>query len=195
MNKTALDKSEAFYSASQWKLIWWKFKKHKLAVVSLVFLIGMYLVAIFCEFIAPYSKKSKNIKLLSSPPVTVHFFHKGRFVGPFIYDRTAIVNPITFERTYIENQNKRYKIQGFYQGEEYELWGLFKSNLHLFGVQTGGTLNILGTDSLGRDLFSRIIYGSRISLTIGLLGVALSLILGLILGGISGYFGGFRLQA
>ena len=152
----------------------------------------LYVVAIFCEFIAPYDPSTKNTELLTAPPQRVHFFGTGGFSPrPFVYAFTVGEDPVTWRRIYEEDTEVRFPIRWFVRAEEYRFWGLFKTRLHLFGADEGGYVFLLGTDTLGRDVFSRIMYGTRISLSIGLIGVALSFILGLTIGGVSGYFGGF----
>ena len=184
---------ESYYLASQWQLMWRKFKKHRVANVSLVFLGLLYLIAIFCEFVAPYGLESYNKRYTYCPPQRVHFFDEDGFhLRPFVYGIGAKRDPETARRHYKEDTSKKYPIRFFARGEQYEFWGLFPTDRHLFGVEGDkrAVIFLLGTDNMGRDLFSRIVHGSRISLSIGLLGVILSLILGVIIGGISGYFGG-----
>ena len=181
---------EEFFIASQWNLMWWKFKKHKLAILSSFVIILLYLVAAFAEFIAPYDLHKRYIKFVFTPPQRIRLFHEGRINRPFVYGLNRKVDPETLRKNYSEDKNKIYPIQFLVRGNKYEFWNMFESNLHLFGVGEGGTLFLLGTDRMGRDVLSRIVYGARISLSIGLVGVFLALILGIILGGASGYYGG-----
>lgn len=190
MEEVLVEKEEAVYLASQWKLMWWKFKRHKLAIISGIVLLIFYLIAIFSEFIAPNDPYKYDVRYVLAPPQRIRFVdEKGFHLRPFVYGYKLEIDPLTLRRIYIEDKSKKYPIYFFVRGPEYKLWGLFKTNIHLFGVKEGH-LFLCGTDSMGRDLFSRLIYGTRISTTIGLVGVFLSFIFGIIIGGISGYFGG-----
>ncbi|HAA81806.1 MAG: Binding-protein-dependent transport systems inner membrane component [Thermotoga sp. 47_83] len=180
---------EKFYYASQWQLIWWRFKRHKLAVIGGVVLLIIYVLAIFCEFFAPYDPNKYNYRFPYAPPQRIHFFHEGKFIGPFVYGYTSTVDLETLRRIYREDKSKIFRIKFFVRGDEYKLWGIWKTNVHFIGVEEG-YMFLLGTDRLGRDMLSRIIYGARISTSIGLIGVFLSFVLGITIGGISGYFGG-----
>jgi len=181
---------ERYYMASQWQLMWRKFKKHKLAILGGIILAIFYIIALFCEFFSPQDIYKRNIKYIYCPPQRVHFFdEKGFHLRPFVYGLKRKLDLKTFRRIYTEDKNKKYPIYFFVRGDKYKLWDILPSNMHLFGVKKG-TVFLFGTDKLGRDLFSRNLYAARISLSIGLVGVALSFILGIILGGISGYYGG-----
>ena len=178
------------FSASQWQLIWWSFRKHKLAVTAAPVLGLLYLLAICSEFIAPYTARERFAELLLAPPHTIHFVApEGGLRLPFVYGYRRERDPETFRRHFVEVPAVRYPLRLFVRGPKYKFWGLFRADLHLFGAP-GGQVFLFGTDHLGRDLFSRVVYGARVSLTIGLVGVALSLFLGVLLGGVSGYFGG-----
>ncbi len=181
---------ERFYYATQWQLIRWRFQRHRLAMISLILLVALYLTAAFAEFASPYTAQERFDGYQQSPPTKIHFSDEGGFQRPFIYGRTKVLDKKTFKYIFTEDPNQKVPIRFFVQGTEYKLWGLGKPKLHLFGTNETTPLLLFGADELGRDIFSRTIYGSRISLSIGLVGVALSFLIGVTLGGISGYFGG-----
>ncbi|MEJ5308413.1 MAG: ABC transporter permease [Anaerolineae bacterium] len=185
---------EEFYRAGQWQLVWWKFRRHKLAQIAMVVLGILYFIAIFAEFVSPHDPLRRYKQYLSFPPTAIHIRDKqGRFHTPFIYGMKMGRDPVTFRPVYEEDTSIIYPIGLFVRGDPYKLWGLIPSDIHLFGVGGGDEampLFILGTDTIGRDVLSRIFYGARISLSVGLVGIAISFVLGLLLGGISGFFGG-----
>ncbi|WP_422024519.1 ABC transporter permease [Roseibium sp.] len=181
---------ERFYQASQWQIMWWKFKRHKLAVWSGVVLLIFYLCVPFAEIIAPYAPDTRDSYHLYAPPQPLHLFHEGKFVGPFVYGLKSEINMETLQWEYSPDLEKVQPLRFFCSGDDYEFWGLFPATFHLFCPADGGTAFLLGTDRLGRDQFSGLVYGARLSLTIGLVGVTISIVLGLFFGGIAGYFGG-----
>ena len=181
--------SSAFARASQWQLIRWRFLKHRLAVIALGALTLLYLCALFAEFVSPYDPRSIDSKYTHAPPQRIRFFYNGKPALPFVFPVVKGRDPQTLATQFTEDQDTRLRLGLFVRGDSYKLWGLIKSDLHLFGVQNGRFMPF-GGDAAGRDLFSRTIFGARLSLTIGLLGVFLALLLGILLGGISGYFGG-----
>ncbi len=185
-------KGEEFYRAGQWQLVWWKFRRHKLANFATVVLVLFYLCALFAEFVSPHAPLHRFKNFVTKSPSNVHLFDsQGKFRGPFVYGLERKRDPVTMRPVFTENSDAVYPIKLFIRGDEYKFWGLFTTNLHLFGTGTeDAPLFILGTDLIGRDVFSRVIYGGRISLSVGLIGVFISFVLGLLLGGISGYFGG-----
>jgi peptide/nickel transport system permease protein len=187
---TITPEQENYYLASQWKLMWWKFRRHRVAVLSGVFLLVTYFSILISEFLAPYNLHTRNVDFIFAPPQQLHLFQEGSFVGPFVYGTNYRLNMDNLQRTYSENKSQVYRLKYFCEGDEYDFWGIAKGNLHLVCVEEGGTLFLLGTDRLGRDVLSRIIYGARISLTIGLIGIAISFTLALVIGGLAGYYGG-----
>ncbi|MBK9607502.1 MAG: ABC transporter permease [Betaproteobacteria bacterium] len=182
---------ERFYQASQWQIMWWKFRRHKVAVVAAVILAIFYGSTLICELLAPYDLHSRDPRHIYAPPQQIHLFHEGKFTGPFVYGYSMQLDMKMLVRNYTPDPTKVQPLRFFCRGDSYEFWGLFEANLHVVCPAEGGTAFLLGTDRLGRDLLSRIIYGTRISLTVGLLGIIVSFVIGITLGGISGYFGGW----
>ena len=188
----ALRPEEKIYTASQWQLMRWRFAKHKLAVASVVILALFYLVAIFCEFIAPHDPVRMLGKYSLIAPRKLHFRSDDGFhLRPFVYGVKTGRDPKTLGLTYEEDQSTRYPIHFFVRGDKYRFWGIWRTDLHLFGLEDESqVLYLLGGDMLGQDTLSRMIYGARISLSVGFVGVMISLAMGIAIGGISGYFGG-----
>jgi peptide/nickel transport system permease protein len=181
--------------ASQWKLMWWRFRKHKLALISGVVVIFIYMVALFAEFLAPYSAVSYMADCKNMPPQGLRFFrtdeNRKKIFGPFVYGYTMTIDPQSLRRRFVQDTSKVYPVRFFTPGEPYKLWALFDARLHLISpIDANAPMYLFGGDSLGRDLFSRVIHGTRVSMSIGLIGVIISLFLGILLGGISGYYGG-----
>jgi peptide/nickel transport system permease protein len=189
---SSAENERAVYVATQWQLMRWRFKKHKMAVVAFVLLICLYVLAVFCEFFSPYDPTKFDNKLAFMPPQPVRFVDEsGTFRRPFVYGVQQRIDDLTYQRTYVIVQEIKHDVILFARGDPYKLWGLFPSETHLVGtVDNAGPLHLLGTDRMGRDMLSRIITGSRISLSIGLVGVFMSLSLGIVIGGFSGYLGG-----
>jgi peptide/nickel transport system permease protein len=184
---------EAFYRAGQWQLMWWKFRRHKLAQVAMVVLAIFYFVAIFAGFLSPHQPLHRYKDFAASPPSKIRIRDvDGGFHWPFIYATVKTRDPVTARPIYTEDTSQRFPIKLFAHGDPYEFLGLFETDVHLFGTEANDVapLFVLGADGIGRDVLSRIFFGGRISLSVGLVGVFLSFFGGLILGGISGYFGG-----
>jgi peptide/nickel transport system permease protein len=184
--------TESLYTAKPWTLIWWRFRKHALAMVSLWFLAILAFMAVFAETVAPYDPFGIERALTFSPPTAVRIIHDGQLHWPFVYGLARERDAETARITYVDDYEKVLPIRLFVAGDEYSFFGLFKTDIHLFGVDSRrDKINLLGTDSLGRDVFSRLVHGARVTLSAGLIGVAFAFVLGLTLGSISGYFGGW----
>ncbi len=180
---------------TQWQLIRLRFSRHKLAVVALQVLAILYFVAIFAEFFAPYTKSSRDLDHIYSPPQLPRFNFKH---GLHTHVVKQNVDPITFQKSYVIDRSAVVPLGFFVKGPAYKLWGAIPMRRHFVGVRssqddTGGaakTFYLLGGDKYGRDLLSRILYGARISLSVGLIGISITFVLGLAIGGVSGYVGG-----
>lgn len=178
--------------ATQWQLMWWRFRKHGLAMAGGIVLIVFYLVALAAPFLAYSDPEISDAQLSLMEPQPIHWSVEGKF-SPHVYALQGSRDPKTFKRVYVPDPENKIPVRFFAPGFEYKWLGLFPSNIHLFGVQDAQaetTLFIMGTDVQGRDIWSRLMYGTQTSLVIGLVSVALSLFLGVLLGGISGYYGG-----
>jgi peptide/nickel transport system permease protein len=181
--------------AGQWQLMWWRFRKHKLALVSGALVIMIYLVAVFAEFLATYSSVYYVAEYKNQPPQRLRFLRTGddgkRIFGSFVYGYTVTTNPASLRREFSEDKTKVIPVKFFVRGEAYKMWGFFNARRHLIAAADGKTpVYFFGGDSMGRDLYSRVVHGTRVSMSIGLIGVIISLFLGIFLGGVSGYYGG-----
>lgn len=182
-------------AAGQWQLIWRKFRKHRLALLGAILTLLIYLIVIFAEFLAPFSSERYSADHTYAPPQRLHLLRQteeGWRFDPHVYGYKIEVNYEQGRRVFVIDPTVSHPVQFFVEGEPYKLLGLFESNHRLIGpVNPNDPMYLIGADRLGRDILSRTIYGARISMTIGLVGVMLSLFLGILLGGLSGYFGGW----
>jgi peptide/nickel transport system permease protein len=187
----AIDKDE-YKILTPAQLMFRKFIKHRVAVGATIILIILYIMIIFAEFFAPYDMANPHSEYLAATPDRVRFIDsEGKFhIRPFVYRRTGERDFKTLRFVYTEDVNKKDFICLFVRGDEYKMFGFIKSNIHFFGVKEG-KIFLLGTDQRGRDLYSRIIFGGRISLSIGIIGVLIIVFLGSLIGTISGYYGGW----
>ncbi|KGD96992.1 ABC transporter permease [Rhizobium sp. YS-1r] len=179
--------------ASQWQLIWWAFKRHRLAMVALFVTVAMYIVAVVPGFFAINDPIQQNARATFHPPQAIHFFDttNGFKFGPHYYPLKLTRDPETLAAIYKEDTTRRIPITLFGRGYTYSVLGLFETDIHLIATtDKAHPLFLFGADRLGRDVYSRTVQGAQISLSIGLVGVFLSLLLGIVLGGISGYYGG-----
>lgn len=187
------DKGQLFV-ASQWLLMWWKFRRHRLALVATGIVVFLYLLAGLAGFAAPFDPTLHNAKRTNAPPQALHLLDRtadGLQIGLYVHDYDVSVDPIALRRVFTVNEQAKIPIGFFVRSQPYRFIGLFDTDIHLFGPKDGETqFYLLGADRMGRDVLSRIIHGGRISLSIGLIGVFVSLFLGIIIGGFSGYIGG-----
>jgi peptide/nickel transport system permease protein len=181
--------------ASQWRLMWWQFRRHRMAMAGAVVLLLIFVVVAFCEFIAPFSPIAFTPRYTYAPPQRLHLLDRDESGGlvfrPYVNGYKVTIDKAALRRVFVVDETVKYPVAFFVRSEPYSMWGLFTLETKLFGpLDRTNPMFLLGADRLGRDLFSRIVYGTRISMSIGLIGVTLSLLLGVVLGGISGYYGG-----
>lgn len=189
---------ERVYVASQWKLVWWRFLRHRVAVASAVVVAMFFSIAAFSEFLAPHDPHDAFARRAFVPPQRIHFFDGLRPTRPYVYGITGKRNPVNLAMEFEADKTVRLPVRFFVTGveaQEYKFLGILPTNRHLVGVDAPDDgfpmpFYILGTDRMGRDQFSRLMFATRVSMLIGLVGVALTLFLGLLFGGISGYRGG-----
>jgi peptide/nickel transport system permease protein len=182
---------QRYYMASQWTMMWWKLRRHRLAVISAAVLLLFYLSCLFSEMIAPYARETRSNDYLYSAPSDVHWVHDGEFIGPFVYPIKKEIDLETFQTVWVEDVADPLPLRWFCSGDSYNWLGLVPMDFHIVCPPEGAPFFLVGADRLGRDIFSRIIYGARISLTVGLVGVTLSFALGIVIGGLAGYYGGW----
>jgi peptide/nickel transport system permease protein len=181
-----------YFTARQWQLVWWRFRRNRLGLIGASILLIYIIVLILADFIAPYGGRTLDVKYILGPPQAVRFWDENGFsLRPFVYGVTTERDPVTLSMLLTLDPSQRRYLQFFTRGEEYKYWNgnLIVSDLHLFGVDEG-TIHLFGTDRMGRDIFSRIMYATRTSLTLGVTGVFIAFVIGLIMGGVSGYLGG-----
>jgi len=178
------------FDAPSWLLIWRRFKQHRLGLISGIFLFLAYVLLPFVGFIAPYTAKERNANHLYAPPQSISIFHEGEYIGPHVHPTVATADLETFRWTYEEDTSVPLKLKYFCDGAEHKFLGLIKTTKHLFCAPNDATVFLWGSDRLGRDIFSRILYGAQLSLTVGLIGISVSFLLGIGFGSIAGYFGG-----
>ena len=178
--------------ATQWQLMWWKFKKHRMALIGMTLLGLLVFSAVFAEFLSPVTPKERNNRYLASGPMGIHFFDDdwNFSARPFVYARTTKRDLVTLRKHSIVDKTDHWPISFFVHGSPYKFWGLIETDVHFFGVEDK-FIHLFGTDPLGRDVFTRTLHATRISLSVGLIGVVFAFILGAVIGGIAGYFGGF----
>ncbi|MEM7537781.1 MAG: ABC transporter permease [Chloroflexota bacterium] len=190
------EKESQVFVASQWQLMWWRFRKHKVAMVSAIITIFIYIIAVVPDFFAPFPAGQTATNYTYAPPQRVHLFDTAEdgstTFSPYVNDYKVEIDPVALRRTFVIDEENKIPISFFVEGEPYKLlFGLIETDIRLVGpVDKTRPMYLLGADKLGRDLYSGIIYGTRISMSIGLLGVGMSLVLGIILGGLSGFYGG-----
>jgi len=191
LRKDQTEEELKYYTATQFQLIWWRFKKHRLALLGTLILAFFFLIVLFADFIAPLDPFTRNSDYIFGPPQKLHFIDEEEtfHLRPFVYGVSNNLDPETFQFYTIEDTSQAFPVKFFVKGDPYKLWGFIRTDIHLFGVEDG-FIHMLGTDKLGRDLLSRTFFATRTSLTIGVLGMFFTFFLGLIIGGISGFFGG-----
>ena len=188
---TGAEARNAELDMPNWMLVWLRFKEHRLGLISGLFLLISYVMLPFAGFISPYTANERAPDHLYASPQGIHMFHEGKLIGPYVYPITAEVNLETFSWEYTADLENPAKLEFFCEGSYYKLAGFIKSNRHLVCAPEGSTIFLFGADRLGRDVFSRILYGAQLSLTVGLVGITVSFLIGIVLGSIAGYYGGF----
>ena len=178
------------FDAPSYVLIWRKFRRHKLGLISGLFLLICYLILPVAGFVAPYTANERSADYLYHPPQEINLWHEGEFIGPYVYATTAIADLENYRWLYDLETSTPMPLQFFCEGAEYKIAGLIPSDTHLVCAPEGATIFLWGSDRLGRDVFSRILYGAQLSLTVGIIGISVSFTLGIFFGAMAGYFGG-----
>ena len=180
--------------ASQWQLMWWKFRKHRMAMAGGIVTLIIYAIAIFVEFLSPSSPGVIRADYTWAPPQKLHFLRQtedGMRWDPYVNGYKVEIDQEALKRTFVIDEEQIVDAGFFVKGEPYKMWGLWEMDLHLVGsTDPDVPIYFLGADRMGRDLLSSMIYGTRVSMSIGLLGVIMSFFLGIMLGGVSGFYGG-----
>jgi peptide/nickel transport system permease protein len=188
VNLSELDRKDM--DAPAWLLVWRRFRRHKLGLISGLFLLFSYLMLPVAGFIAPYTPNERSAEYLYHPPQGIHWFHDGALIGPYVYATSGAADLENFRWQYETDTDRPMRLELFCEGGSYNLLGFIPSDTHLFCAPKGATVFLFGSDRLGRDVFSRILYGAQLSLTVGIIGITVSFILGIFFGSIAGYFGG-----
>jgi peptide/nickel transport system permease protein len=184
------DRELKYYTASQWQLVWWRFRKHRLAMAGGLVLIVMALMGLFADFVAPYNTTTRDRSYIMGAPQLPRFWdHNGVSLRPFVHGIKTKRDPITLRKIATVDPESRRYLRFFVSGDAYRFLGSIKTDIHLFGLDKG-KLHLFGTDELGRDLFSRTLFATGTSLSIGILGVLVAFVLALVIGGVAGYAGG-----
>ncbi len=190
-NQSASDEDNKYFTASQWQLVWWRFRRHRGALIGGCVLLGMMIAGLFAGFFAPYEATTRDRNYILGPPQLVQFWdHKGLSLRPFVHGFNTERDPVTLQKIATVDPEVRHYLTFFVTGDDYRLLGMIKGNYHLFGIEEV-KIHILGTDDLGRDVFSRALFATGTSMSIGIVGVLISFVLALIIGGIAGYLGGW----
>lgn len=192
-----VEEDEKVFVATQWQLMWWRFRRHKLAMSSAYVLSIFYIIGLFCEFLSHADPVTSYVDVAYMGPQKIRFINDGGF-NPYVEGIIGVRDPLTFKKIYTTDPDVKIPVSFFCKGYPWTFLGLAHFDRHLVCIDGGfegqykrAAPFVLGTDVLGRDLYSRIMAGTRLSLSIGLLGVSISFVLGITLGGISGYYGGW----